>query len=244
MVDEGVRVEGLVKSFGGPTGPRAADGVSFQARPGEVFGLLGPNGAGKTTTLRMIATLLTPDAGRAWIAGHDVIAAPEQARAALGYVSPTTGLYGRLTAREMVRYIAELQGAADPAAATDAVLERLEATAFAHTRCDSLSTGMRQKISLARALVHDPPVLVLDEPTSGLDVLVARSVRREIRAARDAGRCVVLSTHDMEEAERLCDRIAIIHGGQVRAEGTVAELLLQTDAGSLEEAFVTIVEAR
>jgi sodium transport system ATP-binding protein len=239
---DGIQVEDLVKHFGGVRPVRAVDGVSFEARRGEVFGLLGPNGAGKTTTLRMVATLLQPDAGSVRVAGFDTRSAPRAVRGALGYVSPTTGLYGKLTVREMVRYVAQIQGVADPDGATDALLKRLDAERYATARCDGLSTGMRQKVSLARALVHDPPVLVLDEPTSGLDVLAARMVRSEVARAKADGRCVVLSTHIMDEAERLCDRIAIIHQGQIRALDTPARLLEMTGATRLEDAFVTLVE--
>jgi sodium transport system ATP-binding protein len=238
----GLSVQGLHKSFGGDRPIRAVQDLSFEAHRGEVFGLLGPNGAGKTTTLRMVATLLTPDRGQVWLAGHNTATHPAAARAALGFVSPTTGLYGRLTVREMIVHMARIQGVTNPEQRTDALLDRLEATDFAHARCEDLSTGMRQKTSLARALVHEPAVLVLDEPTSGLDVLVARAVRREILAAREAGRCVVLSTHMMDEAERLCDRIAIMHRGTIRATGTLAELLDQTGENSLEDAFVALVE--
>ena len=242
-----IRVEGLTKAFreGRPGEVRAVEGVTFEARPGEVFGLLGPNGAGKTTTLRMLSTVLRPTAGRIEIAGVDAATRPDEVRRRIGFLSGATGVYDRLTPREQDRYYAELHGLEGE------VLERriaetlrlLQAEEFADRPCGTLSSGQKQKASLARTVVHDPPVLILDEPTANLDVLVARSVTGFIRNARGTGRTVLLSTHDMGEAERLCDRIAVIHRGRVMALGTVAEVRAAAgDAADLESAFFRLVD--
>jgi len=238
-----IEARGLVKRFYTPDPVEAVGGVSFTAHPGQVFGLLGPNGAGKTTTLRMLATLLQPDEGTAVLAGHDIRTDPAGVRAAIGYLSTTTGLYGRLSAREMIRYFARLQGVADPKRRTEELIERLEISDFANQRCERLSTGMGQKVSIARAIVHDPPVLIMDEPTTGLDVLVSQTLLGFIEEARNSGRCVLFSTHIMSEAERLCDRIAIIHKGRIRAEGTLDELRAQTGEHYLEQIFISVVGA-
>lgn len=238
-----IEVEGLLKRFHDEDRTVVAvDGVSFRCDAGRVFGLLGPNGAGKTTTLRMLATLLVPDGGTARLAGHDVREDPARVRSSIGYLSTTTGLYGRLTAREMILHFARLQGVEEPRQATDAVIQRFGIGPFAHTRCDRLSTGMRQKVSIARAVVHDPPILILDEPTAGLDVLVARTFLDFIEDAREAGRCVLFSTHIMSEAERLCDRIAILHQGRILAEGTLPGLREATGEHYLESIFIHYVK--
>ena len=220
----------------------AVSGLSFHARSGEVFGLLGPNGAGKTTTLRMLSTLISPDVGTASIAGHDLRQDPAGVRASIGYLSTTTGLYDRLTARELIAYFARLQGVADPRGRTEALITRLDIGPFADVPCGNLSTGMKQKVSIARAIVHDPPVLILDEPTTGLDVLVAQTFLGFIEEARDDGRCVLFSTHIMSEAERLCDRIAIVHQGKLRAVGTLDALREQTGEHYLERIFLQLVD--
>ena len=238
-----VEVEGLVKRFHTPEGVvEAVNGVSFQATPGMVFGLLGPNGAGKTTTLRMLVTLLVPDEGTARLCGHDVRTDPAAVRASIGYLSSSTGLYGRLTSREMLIYFGRLQGVDRAPERADALIEQLELGDFAHRRCDRLSTGQKQRVNIARALVHDPPVLILDEPTAGLDVIAAQTLLRFIEAARDQGRCVLFSTHIMSEAERLCDQIAIIHRGRVLAAGTLPELRVATGEHYLESIFLKLVE--
>jgi sodium transport system ATP-binding protein len=209
-----------------------------------VLGLLGPNGAGKTTTLRMIATILRPSGGTLTVDGRDAVREPEEVRRRIGFLTGSTGVYERLTSREMVTYFARLHGL-DAAAARercDDLFARLDMEDIAEATIGRLSSGQRQKVSIARALVHDPPVLVLDEPTTSLDVLVARTVVDFVRDAREQGRCVVLSTHVLAEAEKLCDEIAIIHRGRIRTEGTLDEILTETDAGDLEEAFFRIVE--
>ncbi len=241
-----VIVEGLTKVFreGRPGEVRAVEEVSFEARPGEVFGLLGPNGAGKTTALRMLSTILRPTAGRVEIDGVDAVARPDEVRRRLGFLSGATGVYDRLTPREQARYYGALHGleGADLDRRVAETLRVLQAEDFADRPCGTLSSGQKQKASLARTVVHDPPVLILDEPTASLDVLVGRSVTGFIRAAKASGRTVLLSTHDMAEAERLCDRLAVIHRGRVRALGTVAEVLAAAGgAADLEAAFFRLV---
>jgi sodium transport system ATP-binding protein len=236
-----IEVVDLRKRFFNPDPVVAVDGIGFSCRAGQVFGLLGPNGAGKTTTLRILATLLSPESGSARVAGHDVVAAPEAVRASIGYLSASTGLYGRLSARELLDHFARLQGVPEPRARVEHLLDRFDIRRFADTRCDRLSTGMKQKVNIARAVVHDPPVVILDEPTSGLDVVVAQVVLRFVEEARDAGRCVLYSTHIMSEAERLCDRIAIVHQGSVRAEGSLPELQERFGERYLERIFLHAV---
>ncbi len=242
-----VRVEGLAKVFreGTPGEVRAVDGVSFEALPGAVLGLLGPNGAGKTTTLRMLSTVFRPTAGSIEIDGLDAVAEPDEVRRRIGFLSGATGVYDRLTPREQATYYARLHGieGADLERRVAETLRILQAEEFADRVCGTLSSGQKQKASLARTVVHDPPVLILDEPCANLDVLVARGVHEFIRAARAAGRTVILSTHDMSEAERLCDRIAVIHRGRLCAAGTVGEIRTAADdAPDLETAFFRLVD--
>jgi sodium transport system ATP-binding protein len=221
----------------------AVRGVSFHCYGGEVFGLLGPNGAGKTTTIRMLTTVLRPTAGTARVAGHDIVHEPEAVRRAIGVVPENAGVYGRLTARDSIRYFGRLYGV--PPGALDRRIEEiagaLDLLPHLDRLTDTFSKGMKQKVNIARALVHNPPVVFLDEPTSGLDVLSARSVRDLVLGFKAEGRCVVMSTHVMEEAERLCDRVAIIAGGRVRAQGRLTDLKARTGLG-LEEIFVQLVE--
>ncbi len=223
---------------------RAVDGVSFHCQPGQIYGLLGANGAGKTTTLRMLATLLEPTAGSAQVAGYDVVKEPEKARASLGFLSTATALYGRLTALEMVQYFGRLYGLPEDILTKriDELFARLEMNEFRDRRCDKLSTGMQQKTSIARTLVHDPPVMIFDEPTHGLDVMAARTIVSFIRECRDREKTVIFSTHVMSEAEKLCDTIGIIHAGRLLAEGTLAELRAQHQEQDLEEIFVRVVD--
>jgi sodium transport system ATP-binding protein len=221
----------------------AADQVSFSVAPGEIYGLLGANGAGKTTTLRMLATLLAPTGGTARVGGHDIVAEPGRVRATVGFLAASTALYGRLTAREVISYFGRLNGldGAGLRSRIGALSEELDMGEFLDRRCDGLSTGMKQKTSIARTLVHDPQVMIFDEPTVGLDVMTARSIVRFVRECRARGKTVVYSTHVMSEAEKLCDRVGIIHGGKLRAEGTPAELQARTGEADLEESFVKIV---
>jgi len=239
-----VVVDRLRKLFGGTA---AVDGLSLAVTAGEIYGLLGPNGAGKTTTLRVLAALLAPTEGHARIAGIDVALAPREAQRQLGFLTGTTGLYGRLTGREALAYFGALYGLgrADIAARTAELARRLDLGELLDRRCDALSTGQRQRLSVARAVLHDPPVLILDEPTAGLDVLASRFLRDYVRAERDRGKAVVFSTHYLAEAELLCDRIGLIHRGRMLAEGTPAELRARAGgAASLEEAFLRLVAAQ
>lgn len=236
----GILTDGLTRRFGEL---RAARDVTFSVAPGELVGLLGPNGAGKTTTLRMLATLLQPSAGRAWVAGHDVCAAPLRARRLLGYLTGDTGLYGRLSPRETLAYFGALYGLGPDviAARTSALTERLGLGAFLDRPCEELSTGQRQRTSIARALVHDPSVLLLDEATSGLDILAARDVLRLLRAEADAGKAVLLSTHILAEVELVCDRAVILHHGAVRHDDTLEALARAGGASSLGAGFFRLL---
>jgi len=217
--------------------------VSFQCKPGEIYALLGANGAGKTTTLRMLATILTPTAGDATIDGASIVNDPERVRHNVGFLSTATALYGRLSAREMVDYFGRLHGLSESQLSErrQKLFDLLDMNSFANQRCDKLSTGMKQKVSIARTLVHDPPVMIFDEPTLGLDVMAARTIVHFIRDCRDQGKTVILSTHIMSEVEKLSDRIGIIHEGQVLAEGTLAELQAAAGETDLEEIFVKTV---
>jgi len=222
---------------------RAVDAVSFTCRPGRIFGLLGANGAGKTTTLRMLATLLAPTGGRATVAGHDVATEPDKVRAKIGFMSNSMALYGRLTAREMIEYFGRLHGLDGAALRTrvDALLEELGIDAFARGRCDRLSTGQKQRVSIARAIVHGPEVVIFDEPTNGLDVMTSRTITGFIHRCRGEGRTVIFSSHIMSEVERLCDEIAVVHGGRIVAHGTMDELRAQTGRVQLESVFLALV---
>ena len=240
-----IQVEGLRRAFASPEGGtlQAVDGVSLAAQPGEVVGLLGPNGAGKTTTLRILATLIGADSGTATLNGYDIRTHAADVRRSIGYLSTTTGLYGRLTPREVLAYIGELQGVDDPTRRADELIARFDITRYAHVPCDKLSTGMKQKVSIARAVVHDPPILIFDEPTTGLDVLVAHELLTFLEEARRRGRCILYSTHIMGEAERLCDRLVVIHRGRVLATGTASELRVRTGRHYLEDVFIALVQA-
>jgi sodium transport system ATP-binding protein len=219
---------------------RALDGLSFAVSPGEVYGLLGPNGAGKTTAVRILATLIRPTGGRARVAGIDVLARPEAARRAIGYLGPEARPYERLAPREQILFYAGLYGLEPEAARarTETLIAAFGMAEFADTPAGRLSTGMRQKVLLARTLVHEPPVLLLDEPTSGVDVLVARRVLGFVAEARERGAAVLLCTHRMAEAERICDRIGILWQGRLVAEGTLAELRGRWGADHLDEILV------
>jgi sodium transport system ATP-binding protein len=221
----------------------AVDHISFETKPGEIFGLLGPNGAGKTTTMRILCTVLRPTGGTARVAGFDAATQPAQVRRHIGFLSANTAIYDRMSAWELVEYFGRLYGLKG-----ERLRERME-TVFADLQMNDfrdvlgakMSTGMRQKASIARALVHDPPVLIFDEPTAGLDVLVARAVLANIDRLRSLGKCVLFSTHILREVERLCDRVAVIGKGRVRACGTLAELRERYGQQDLEELFFTLV---
>lgn len=218
--------------------------VCFDCRPGEIYGLLGPNGAGKTTTLRMISTILRPTGGRALVAGFDVVREPEKVRASIGYMSVSTGIYDRMTAWELVEYFGRLYGLRGDRLRErmELVFDWLQMNDFRDVLGSKMSTGMKQKVSIARTIVHDPPVLIFDEPTSGLDVLVARSLRQRIAELRGMGKTILFSTHHMSEVEKLCDRVAIIHKGRLQAEGTPGGLLEQFGQPDMEELFFYLVE--
>ncbi len=221
----------------------AVDDVSFTCQPGEVFGLLGPNGAGKSTILRIIATLLRPHEGTVKICGFDVRNTPEESRRNLGFLSAETSLYRRLTAEEVLLYFGRLSGVEETVLRkrVSSLIDRFDIRSFARVRCEKLSTGMKQRVSIARSLVHDPPVICLDEPTNGLDILAILATQQFIRDFRDAGKCILFSTHNMHEAEKLCDRIAIIHRGKLLAIGTLDELRQRTEKHYLEDIFVDLV---
>ncbi len=224
---------------------RAAVDVSITCYAGEVFGLLGTNGAGKTTTLRMLSTVLEPTAGMAWVAGYEIGEDAQAVRERIGFLSSDTGIYGRITAREMMTYFGRLYGMSPEKidARIGEVSARFDMREFLDTRCDKLSSGQRQKVSVGRTIIHDPPVLILDEPTTGLDVLAAAEILRFVREARAEGRCILLSTHIMREAEKLCDRVAIIHDGRVRVCGTLEQLRQQMQTTDLEDVFMRVVGA-
>ena len=241
-----IHVEGLGKSFLDYRRgwvPAIAD-VSFDCKPGEIFGLLGPNGAGKTTTLRILSTILQPTAGRAIVAGHDAVLEPEKVRARIGFLSANTGIYDRMTAWELVEYFGQLHQIPPEALRErmEAIFGWLQMDDFREVLGGKMSTGMKQKVSIARTIVHDPPVLIFDEPTSGLDVLVARAVLTKIAELRDRGKTIIFSTHAMHEVAKLCSRVAIIHRGRVQAEGSPTELLDRFDQPDLEELFFHLVE--
>ena len=222
---------------------RAVDGVSFAAQPGEVFGLLGANGAGKTTTIRMLATILEPTGGKGVVNGYDIRTEGAKVRGSIGYLTGTAALYERLTAREMLRYFGDLYSL--PPAVRERriedLAETLEMHEFLDRRCDKLSTGQRQRTSIARSVLHDPPVLFFDEPTSGLDIMAARTVVRFIKRSRQEGKTILFSTHIMSEVESLCDRVAVVHGGKVVAIGTLAQLKDRTGGTTFEQVFLRLI---
>ena len=221
----------------------AAREVSFRVQPGQIYGLLGANGAGKTTTLRLLATLLKPTSGTAVVAGHDVVTDAQRVRTYVGFLAASTALYGRLTAREMIAYFGALNDLtpAQVRARTQLLADELDMHEFLDRRCDTFSTGMKQKTSIARTLVHDPAVMIFDEPTLGLDVMTSRAIVRFVRDCRARGKTVIYSTHVMSEVEKLCDVIGIIHGGRLVAEGTLAQLQERYAERDLEEIFVKAV---
>ncbi|HEX7037027.1 MAG TPA: ATP-binding cassette domain-containing protein [Pseudomonadales bacterium] len=234
-----IRTEGLGKRFGAV---QAIADVSLEAPDGRITALLGPNGAGKSTTLRILATVLRADTGRAWVDGHEVAADPAAVRRAIGVLPHGAGLYGRLTARENIAYFGALHGirrrALDERIA--ALIEQLDMAAFADRRVAGFSQGQRIKVALARALVHDPKNVILDEPTNGLDVMATRALREIIQTLKAQGRCVVFSSHIMQEVATLCDDVVIIAGGRLRFAGSLAELKRTTGRDDLEEAFVQV----
>ena len=233
-------LDGVSKFFGDVV---AVAHFSLAVNRGEIYGLLGPNGAGKTTALRMLAGLLAPTSGSARIAGRD--AGSDWAKKQLGYLSGSTGLFGRLTPREILDYFGQIHGLGksdirkrlawlSPSLALDSILDR---------RAEVLSTGERQRVSIARAVLHDPPLLILDEPTAGLDILASRFLRDFVRSERDRGKAVLFSTHYLAEAELLCDRVGFLHRGRLLCEGSPAEIRAQQGANTLEAAFLSLADA-
>ncbi len=221
----------------------AVDEVSFEARPGEIFGLLGPNGAGKTTTMRILCTVLRPSSGSARVAGFDVATQAHLVRRHIGFMSANTAIYDRMSAWELVEYFGRLHGmnAEQLRRRMETVFENLHMNDFRDRLGAKMSTGMRQKVSIARAIIHDPPVLIFDEPTAGLDILVGRAVLDAIVELRAMGKCILFSTHIMREVERLCDRVAVVSRGRVQACGTLAELRQRYEQDDLEELFFKLV---
>ncbi len=222
---------------------QAVDQVSFRAEDGQITGLLGPNGAGKTTTLRMLATLLKPDAGEAWIDGHALTREPEAVRRKLGVLGDAKGLYWRLTARENILYFARLLGLerAQAERRAERLLEQLGLAALADRPAEGFSQGERMKVAIARALIHDPQTILLDEPTNGLDIMATRAMRELIRSLREQGKCVLFSSHIMQEVAALCDRVVIIAHGRVVFDASREAIEREARGGSLEDAFIRLI---
>jgi len=242
-----VVAQSLVKDFPTPNGERkrAVDGLTFRVGRGQIYGLLGPNGAGKTTTLRMLSGLMTPTSGSASMAGYDVTTQPNEVKRILGFLTANTGLYQRLNARELIVYFAELHGMDRRAAAERAenLIEQMGIGDFADLRCGALSTGQKQRVNIARALVADPPVLIMDEPTLGLDVLSNRVILRFITQQRDDGKTIILSTHYLDEAETMCDQIGLLHDGRLVAEGNLESLRASSGEQRLSNIFLKTIHA-
>ncbi|MBA61149.1 MAG: ABC transporter ATP-binding protein [Planctomycetaceae bacterium] len=222
----------------------AVDGVSFRCEPGRIYGLLGPNGAGKTTILRTLATLLKPTSGKATVAGFDVETEAEMVRRSIGFVSNNTSNYDRMSAREMVEFFGRLHGMPEDEMQQRAqlVYQQLQMTDFLEVTGGRMSTGMKQKVSIARAIIHNPPVLIFDEATVGLDVLVGRSLQNTVLDLREQGKCILYSTHHMREVERVCDQIAIMHNGKILCEGSQGELRERYKKTDLEDVFFDLIE--
>jgi sodium transport system ATP-binding protein len=238
--------DNLVKAFPTSDGgeKRAVDGLTFRVRQGHIYGLLGPNGAGKTTTLRLLSGLMTPTSGRAVLAGHEVGKEPQAVKRVIGFLTANTGLYQRLSPRELLRYFGQLHGLGKAAAArAEYLIDWLDMGDFADLRGGALSTGQKQRTSIARALVGDPPILILDEPTLGLDVLSNRTILDFIVRERREGKTIILSTHYLDEAESMCDVIGLLHDGKLVAEGTLEELRAFSGQQRLSNIFLKIVHA-
>jgi len=240
-----IHVRGLTKVyFDLRRGPLVAlSGIDFDALPGQIFGLLGPNGAGKTTALRILSTVLRPSGGTASVNGYDVLTQPALVRHQIGFVSNSTAVYDRMTAWEMVEYFGRLYGMDKSVLRPrmDEIFTRLKMNEIRDVLGAKMSSGMKQKVSIARALVHDPPVLIFDEATVGLDVLVARAMLATVAELREHGKCIVFSTHIMREAERLCDSLAIVHRGEILASGSLDELRDRYGQHDLEELFFQLI---
>lgn len=240
-----VRTEELRKVFvDGKRGEVVAvKQATFEAHPGQILGLLGKNGAGKSTLLRMLSTVLTPTSGRAVVADIDTLVDPGKVRSNLGFMSASTALYGRMSPRELLMYFGELYGLKGQAlkARVDELIERLQISSYATGLCDKLSTGQKQRVNIARTLIHDPQVLFFDEPTSGLDVVMSQDVMTFVEDERKRGKTIIYCTHIMSEVERLCDKVVCIHDGDIMGYGTVEELKAQTNEATIEKAFLKVV---
>ncbi len=240
-----ISVSNLVKEFPKKDGSKffAVDDVSFEARDGEIVCLLGVNGAGKTTTMRILSTVFKPSSGTANIQGWDICKNPEKVRENLGFLSGDTGLYNRLRVHEFIRYFGRLYTMEDKVinSRMEEMAELLDMHDFMDKKIEFLSTGMKQKVSIVRSIIHDPPVMIFDEPTSGLDILTARNIVAFIRSCKERGKCVLFSTHIMREAERLADRVVMIHKGKILADGTLDELRAETNQSDLDDIFVHFV---
>jgi sodium transport system ATP-binding protein len=243
-----LRTEALRKVFHPPRGKEvvAVQGATFSVDAGEVFGLLGPNGAGKTTLLRMLGTIITPTSGHSWVGDVRSDEAKDEIRRHIGFLSGNTKLYGRLTAAETLRYFGRLYGMTEGAISTrtNELAEMLDMTDFLNRRCEGLSTGQAQKVSIARVILHQPKVLILDEPTAGLDIITSRSILDFILDAKAQGHCIIFSTHYMTEAEQLCDRVGLLHRGELMAVGTQAALFEETGKDNIHDAFLRLVDRR
>jgi len=240
-----IQVEGLTKIFHDNKRGKvvAVNHLEFNCKKGKIFGLLGPNGAGKTTTLRILATMMQPTDGKAKINGFDVLKKPHEVRKQIGFLSGETGLYDRFTPRETLKFFGRINGMENKAIdkKMDDIFHTLSMENFKDVRVDKLSTGMKQKLSIARCILHDPSVLILDEPTVGLDIITARTVTDYVKEFKKQGKCVIYSTHIMREAEKLCDTIGIIHHGKLLANGTLGELKKRSSSEDLEETFFELI---
>jgi len=239
------QVEGLTKIFHDKKRGKivAVNNLQFNCQKGQVFGLLGPNGAGKTTTLRILATMILPTKGEIIVNGLDVVRHAAKVRRQIGFLSSETGLYDRFTPRETILFFGRINEMEDKIIEKRMaeIFQNLDMEDFQDVRVNKLSTGMKQKLSIARSIIHNPPVLILDEPTVGLDIITARTVIEYVKSFRDQGKCIIYSTHIMREAEKLCDRIAIIHQGNLITQGTLEELKKNSSFDDLEEIFFELI---
>ena len=240
-----VKVENITKTFKNKKGDvfRAVDDFSFTAEKGEIVSLVGVNGAGKTTMLRVLSTILNPDEGDAFLNGYSIKREPDKVRSVIGFLSGDTGLYGRLTPREILTYFGRLYDVSDTAIKSriEEMADLLDMNDFLDRKVDVLSTGMKQKVSICRSIIHDPPIMIFDEPTSGLDILTARTIVSFLHKCKEDGKCILFSTHVMREAERIADKIEMIHKGKLVAEGTLEELRAETEVVDLDDIFVHFV---
>jgi len=243
-----IKVDNLTKVFIQKNGEKlyAVDDLSFSAEKGEIVVLLGVNGAGKTTAMRMLSTVLQPTNGTASVEGFDIIKNPQKVRSNLGFLSGDTGLYARLTAREIITYFARLYDVDDEIIKKriNEIAELLDMFEFLDKKVDLLSTGMKQKVSIARSIIHDPPVMIFDEPTAGLDILTAKNIVDFIHKCKNEGKCVLFSTHIMREAERIADKIVMIHKGKLLAEGTWQEFKTKSGFNDLDDIFIHFVNEK